>query len=254
MPPSVWTIPSTYQHLRAVYADADALTTPRQERFMFLMASWADLSRNNRKKAAHRNRLAVGQIYAWSSSLLEELLRGGGGNTLARAMSSKYPAGHCSYCGKSPCVCRQELRPVSQLVAASQEQEQWTLSQWQAHLHGLYGEVNRAAGVAQAINRLGEEICEIGALLNHVDNFNDSLEEMRKSIALEMTDVVAWIFTSASLLEVDVEEAVRTLYGAGCPVCRSPVCICPNFVKRPGTGTLTHRFMPAEELDQIMAS
>lgn len=248
-----WTIVSAYNHMRNIYADANALTTPRGERFTFLTMAWADLSRNYRKKVPHRYPLAVAQVFAWSMSLTEELLRGTGGTILANAMAQKYPTSHCSYCKKFPCVCKQELRPVPTLTVTSTEQSGWTLSQWQQHLHALYGAANAAAGVPQAINRLGEEVVEVGALLNHVDGFNDSLDNMRKNIALEMTDVIAWMCTSSSLLEVDVQAAVRTLYGKGCPVCHTARCICPNFVPRPDAGTLTHRFMPAEELEKLCA-
>jgi NTP pyrophosphatase (non-canonical NTP hydrolase) len=48
-----------------------------------------------------------------------------------------------------------------------------------------------------------------------------------QELAGEFADVAAWLFTLASIAGVDMEEAVQTKYGGGCPKCRRAPCECP---------------------------
>ncbi len=253
VPGECWDIAKTYAHLSGTYSDANALTTPLAERFNFLVASCGDLSRYYRKKTPRLWPICIAQCMAWTLSTNEALLRGSGGAILANAMGEKYPSDRCGYCGQLPCVCAVDSRPVHQPGDCSPAQRRWSLSEWQVHLNDMYGEANRKAGVRQTINRLFEEVAEVGLILNHADGFNEPLDTVRRKIALETTDVVAWIFAAANVLEVDVEAAVRSVYERGCPICHSPTCVCRNFEKRPGMGILTHRFMPAEEIEIALA-
>jgi NTP pyrophosphatase (non-canonical NTP hydrolase) len=130
----------------------------------------------------------------------------------------------------------------------------WTIHEWQTNLHSLYGNANSEGGVPRALNRLFEEVAEIGLILHQADGFNEPLDEVRRKIAREMTDVLAWLFAISSLLDIDVEKALRAVYEQGCPVCRKTACACRNFEKRPHEGSLTHRFMQAEEIRTLIAS
>lgn len=241
-----------YTRLRSIYSAANALTTPREERFDFLLMACADLSRQYRKGGSNFYAIAVAQVFAWFMSLGEGFFVDEGGEIVARAMSEKYPKDHCGYCGKLPCECREEERAQHTLATVSLEQTGWSILRWQLHLGELYGDVNRRRGVPRVLNRLFEEVGEVGLILHHADGFNDPILELRQKIAREMADVLAWLFTTASLLGVNVQEAVRALYGAGCPVCHSPVCMCRSFEKRPQAGFLTHRFMPADEVQRAL--
>jgi NTP pyrophosphatase (non-canonical NTP hydrolase) len=253
-PSNFWSIEKVYSHLRYIYGNANALTTPRHERFAFLNLAAGDLSRCYRKGRTELLPIALAQIIGWFVSVGDELFRGGGGRLIATAMSEKYPLSGCGYCGKSPCICRQEVRNENTLSEASPAQIYWSLRQWQGHIGSLYGKTNLAAGVDRVINRLFEEISEVGLVLYQVDGVNESLWETKQRIAREMADVLAWIFSVSNILSIDLERAVVALYSEGCPICREPECICRAFELRPNGHSLAHRFMSAEDVAATKAA
>lgn len=243
-----------FSRLRTIYSKANALTTPRNERFDFLLMACGDLSRQYRKGRSDLYAIAVAQIFAWFMALAEAFFVEWGGDIITNAMGEKYPEDRCGYCGKLPCECREEDRGQHVPAACSGAQRDWSIHRWQQHLHSLYGGANAKGDVPRALNRLFEEVAEVGLLIHQADGFDDSIYELQRKVAREMTDVLAWLFGVATLLGVDVQESVSTLYDNLCPVCRSPVCMCRSFEKRPQTGTLAHRFMPADEIKAASAT
>ncbi len=55
--------------------------------------------------------------------------------------------------------------------------------------------------------------------------------ETIRSGVLEFADVLAWLATLANIAGVDLEDAMRAKYGAGCPGCGMPTCICGTSEK-----------------------
>jgi len=247
-----WDIPHTYRHFRAIYAATNALTTPRHERYAFLCLAGGDLSRCCRKGQKNLYPIALAQAFSWFLCMVDELFRSPGGRVLATAIGEKYPATHCGYCGALPCVCVETSRPENTPVECSPAQLAWSLRDWQKHLESLYGSNNRAVGIDRVINRFLEETMEVGLVIYNVDGFNESLEEVRGRLAREMADILAWIFAVAVVLNADLEQAIIDLYGEGCPVCHTTPCSCRSYEKRPRAGTLTHRFMSAEEIYDLI--
>ena len=47
----------------------------------------------------------------------------------------------------------------------------------------------------------------------------------------EFADVLAWLATLANTVNVNLEEAIRVKYAAGCPGCRSVPCRCDEKEK-----------------------
>lgn len=246
------TLQGAFSDLAAIYSQANALTTigGRGERFAFMGLACADLSRCVRKGQTHLYPVAVGQMFAWSDCLLEELFRTGGGRVVAKGMCEKYPAGKCGYCQQMPCVCQEAARDEHVLAVGNREQMDWSLTEWQENLFAVYGAANREGGLPRALNRLFEEVAEVGRLLYLAEGADEDLPTIRENIAREFTDVLAWLFAVCSLMEINLEDAVCHVYGSGCPVCRQAPCECKNFVLRPGSGGLAHRFMQAEEIHQ----
>lgn len=243
------TITGMYAHLSRIYQRANALTTPRHERFEFLFMACGDIQRRYRKQQVQFYGIAIAQAFAWFVGLSEDLFRADGGRLLARAMAEKYPHAGCGYCRRSPCVCDAiERASFSGAGPRDDAQPDWTLRRWQEHLFDLYGEANTKKGVNIALNRLFEEVSEVGLVLQHADGFNESLSRIEEKAALEMTDVLAWLFGVASLMSIDVETVVVQLYKSGCPVCKLMPCACSHFAAKPKSKELTHRFVTAEEI------
>ncbi len=105
---------------------------------------------------------------------------------------------------------------------------QWTISQWIKHFNDLYGANNRARGIDHALLRLIEEMHEAeGAhLFDCTRNLRMSLSERRLNVAREFADVLAWIFSIAGMLELDLEKAIIQRYGGVCERCRKRPCDC----------------------------
>jgi len=249
------TLENAYNGFAAIYSRANALTTVggRAERLAFLLLACADLSRCVRKEQAHLYPIALAQIFAWFNSLAEDLFRQSGGHTIAHGMLEKYPQGLCGYCHRNPCVCAQTRRDEHNPGLGSFVQERWSLEDWQDNLRLIYGQANEAGGVPRALNRLFEEVAEVGRLLHLAEDPNEALDTLTEKMSRELTDVLAWLFALASLLSIDLESAVIRLYDSGCPVCKEVSCECKNFAQRPGSDGIAHRFISAEEIHALAA-
>lgn len=114
------TLSYAFSRLRTIYSQANALYSPRNERFDFLLMAVGDLSRQHRKGKNELYEIAVAQIFAWFMSLAEAFFVEKGGDIIATAMSQKYPNDHCGYCGKLPCVCKEEERGEHKIARISQ--------------------------------------------------------------------------------------------------------------------------------------
>jgi NTP pyrophosphatase (non-canonical NTP hydrolase) len=86
-----------------------------------------------------------------------------------------------------------------------------TLREFQRQIDATYGARDRARGVDGTFRWLVEEIGELARALR--DRDPRRLEE-------EISDVLAWTVTVASLCGVDVDRA------AGCPKCGAVPCAC----------------------------
>ncbi|MCH7761515.1 nucleotide pyrophosphohydrolase [candidate division TA06 bacterium] len=92
------------------------------------------------------------------------------------------------------------------------------LQEFQRRIEEIYGGRDRSRGVEGTFVRFSEEVGELARSIRKRDEEN--LKE-------EFADVCAWLFTLASLWDVDMEEAVRK-YEKGCPRCGERKCRCPE--------------------------
>ncbi len=97
-----------------------------------------------------------------------------------------------------------------------------SLAEFQQLIRRMYYEKDYARGVDGTFMWLMEEIGELAAALRE-----GSPEELRG----EFADVLAWLTTIANVAEIDLTEAVREKYGAGCPGCGKFLCICADSEK-----------------------
>lgn len=91
-----------------------------------------------------------------------------------------------------------------------------TLREFQRQIDATYGARDQARGVDGTFRWLVEEIGELARALRDPDPMR--LEE-------EISDVLAWTVTVASLCGVDVDRAAGR-YAAGCPKCGAVPCAC----------------------------
>ena len=96
-----------------------------------------------------------------------------------------------------------------------------TLDDLQQLIETMYSAKDRARGSAATFLWLAEEVGELAGAL---------AKGTRAEKAGEFADVLAWLVTLANVEGVDLTEAVRRKYGAGCPGCGQPVCTCTSKV------------------------
>jgi len=97
-----------------------------------------------------------------------------------------------------------------------------TLEGFQQLIRQMYFEKDAARGIDGTFMWLMEEVGELAAALR------SGTHEER---LLEFADVLAWLATIANVAGVDLGEAVKRKYGAGCPGCGQFVCRCSDAEK-----------------------
>jgi NTP pyrophosphatase (non-canonical NTP hydrolase) len=97
-----------------------------------------------------------------------------------------------------------------------------SLEDFQTLIRRMYLAKDVARGVDGTFMWLMEEVGELAAALR---------EGTREEQAAEFADVLAWLTTIANVVEVDLAEAIRQKYGAGCPGCGQFVCRCDDSGK-----------------------
>jgi NTP pyrophosphatase (non-canonical NTP hydrolase) len=93
-----------------------------------------------------------------------------------------------------------------------------TLGEFQTLIRDTFGSKDAQRGVAGTFMWFMEEVGELAEALrgNHP----------KEATAAEFADVLAWLATLANIAGVDLDEAVRSKYGIGCPECRVLPCKC----------------------------
>ena len=87
----------------------------------------------------------------------------------------------------------------------------------QAQISATFGARDRARGLDGTFRRLVEELGEVAKAIRGGD---------RAALALELSDLVAWAISVASLEGVDLDGALAR-YARGCPRCGDSPCRCP---------------------------
>jgi len=96
------------------------------------------------------------------------------------------------------------------------------LGEFQRLIRTMYHDKDAARGVEGTFMWLTEEIGELATALR---------SGTREEQALEFADVLAWLVTIANVAGIDLDDAVRRKYGAGCPGCGQLACTCPDAEK-----------------------
>lgn len=92
-----------------------------------------------------------------------------------------------------------------------------TLREMQRLIRDMYFTKDAERGIEGTFMWLMEEVGELAGALRsgtHEDQLG------------EFADVFAWLTTIANVAGIDLTEAIRAKYGAGCPGCGNWVCTC----------------------------
>lgn len=94
------------------------------------------------------------------------------------------------------------------------------ISEFQKLIEEIYFDRDFARGIDRTFVWFAEEVGELAAEIRKDESKPDRLKE-------EFADVLAWLTTLASLLEIDLEDAAE-YYASGCPKCGKTPCVCPK--------------------------
>jgi NTP pyrophosphatase (non-canonical NTP hydrolase) len=90
------------------------------------------------------------------------------------------------------------------------------ITELQETLRRTYYQRDSKRGRDATFRWMTEEVGELARALRHDD---------RAALALEFSDVLAWLTSLANLAGIDLEEAASR-YAAGCPKCGASPCAC----------------------------
>jgi NTP pyrophosphatase (non-canonical NTP hydrolase) len=93
-----------------------------------------------------------------------------------------------------------------------------TLTELQALIRETFGDKDARRGVEGTFMWFMEEVGELAEALRG----RRSLPET----SAEFADVLAWLATLANIAGVNLDQAIASKYGRGCPSCRQAPCIC----------------------------
>ncbi|MFO0919215.1 MAG: MazG nucleotide pyrophosphohydrolase domain-containing protein [Planctomycetaceae bacterium] len=93
-----------------------------------------------------------------------------------------------------------------------------TFRELQSLIRRMYGTKDEARGVDGTFMWLMEEVGELAAALRD--------HSPKDEVAAEFADVIAWLTTIANVAGIDLDQALRKKYGAGCPGCGQLECRC----------------------------
>jgi NTP pyrophosphatase (non-canonical NTP hydrolase) len=91
------------------------------------------------------------------------------------------------------------------------------ITEFQRLIEAIYYERDAARGLAGTHMWFCEEVGELTRALRR-----GRTEELEG----EFADVLAWLSTLASIAGIDLEDAARKKYAAGCPRCTATPCAC----------------------------
>ena len=93
-----------------------------------------------------------------------------------------------------------------------------TLAELQQLIRAQFGAKDGRRGLDGTFMWFIEEVGELAAALRG--------GHPQEALAAEFADVLAWLATLANIAGVDLEAAVNTKYGGGCPGCGQTPCAC----------------------------
>jgi len=97
-----------------------------------------------------------------------------------------------------------------------------SLADLQRLIRDTYDAKDRQRGVEGTFMWFMEEVGELSAVLRR------GTDQER---AEEFADVLAWLATLANVVGIDLDAAMQSKYGSGCPGCGRTPCICDQADK-----------------------
>jgi NTP pyrophosphatase (non-canonical NTP hydrolase) len=92
------------------------------------------------------------------------------------------------------------------------------ITEFQQMMKDLYLQRDTQRGTQGTYQWLVDEVQELGEALQDTD---------KQATEKEFADVLAWLASLASLMDIDLEQAALSKYPHKCPKCNQLPCQCP---------------------------
>ena len=128
----------------------------------------------------------------------------------------------CSYCGKSPCVCK-TIKPTARpKISRKESLKPKSIKETQEMFEKIYPSPTRT--LADAGVHLAEEMGEVSEAI-HVF-LGEHKEKQFSDITDELADYVSCIMGVANSAKIDVANELAALFSNNCHVCHKAPCQC----------------------------
>lgn len=91
------------------------------------------------------------------------------------------------------------------------------ITEFQQRIADIYLDRDRDRGAARSFAWFIEEVGELSRALRGED---------REHLVEEFADVMGWLASLASIVGIELDAAVVSRYGSGCPKCGNTPCTC----------------------------
>ena len=103
------------------------------------------------------------------------------------------------------------------------------MKNFQKLMSDIYLEKDKKRGLEKTVLWLVSEVGELSELIAKNGNI-DTNQDLKNNVTLELADCIAWLFSVANLLNIDVEKAFLKKYPNSCPRCHSLPCRCKENI------------------------
>lgn len=209
---------------RHIYGRMNIDKYSAEELVMRLMEESTKMMELVRKDLRKYISIRLAHIYSWTNAVTNRLEI-----DLQEALWNKFP-GVCSYCLRDKdCICGLEHPEFSEEQKTNflrrkrreHDNEPHSISEHQAFHKLLYGKQNERILLIQTVAHIAEEAGEVS------EQYRLGSKE---TTAVELADVVSWIFATFTRLEVDAEETIWNTYPYECVTCHQDRCQCKKKI------------------------
>ena len=130
--------------------------------------------------------------------------------------------GACSYCGATPCSCKNARALKRKKINPDNSLRPNGLQSLQTMFAGIYPTNNRT--LAEAGVHLAEEMGEVSEAIHNF--LGQHRQKQFDEIELEMSDYLSCIFGVANSADIDVAEGLEKLFHNNCHICHEQPCAC----------------------------
>jgi NTP pyrophosphatase (non-canonical NTP hydrolase) len=178
----------------------------------FSMRCIKGVRKNNREKTKLNMLIA----FSWFTSLMNRLHI-----DVSEVVWVRFPY-LCSYCGKQPCVCKEEKIKTRRRVVGNDSIRPSTIEEFQTMFSRIYPSENRTR--QDAAIHLAEETGELSEAFHLY--MSDRSDLHFKKVCMEAADFFSCTMGVLNSLDISCADELSKLFANNCHICHNIPCTC----------------------------